>query len=248
MVELDSVKVCYGKETALDNISLSIDKNATCAVIGASGCGKTTLLYALAGIIRPASGKIAIEGKELDGIRKGTSLILQDYGLLPWKTVRDNLAFPLKSRGFRKDEANFKVSAALRSLGIEEHAQKYPGELSGGQKQRVGIGRAIILEPDLLLMDEASSALDAITKEHMQNLILNIYKERQITLVMVTHNIEEAVFLGQKIVVMGKGKIKKIIDNPYFGSDHLRDSPGFYKVCLQVRRWLNEEAQAYPIQ
>jgi NitT/TauT family transport system ATP-binding protein len=242
MVDIDGIRVCYGDETALDNVSLSIDKNSTCAVIGASGCGKTTLLYALAGIIRPTSGKITIDGDELNGIRKGTSLILQDYGLLPWKNVWDNIAFPLKSRDFKKDEVNARVSSTLKSLGIEEHAKKFPGELSGGQKQRVGIGRAIVLEPDLLLMDEASSALDAITKEHIQDLILSIYKENQITLVMVTHSIEEAVFLGQKIVIMDKGRIKNIMDNPWFGIDDSRDNMEFYKICLQVRRWLNEEA------
>ena len=242
MIEVQKIKVSYGEEMALDHISLTIDKNTTCAVIGASGCGKTTLLYALAGIIKPASGKILVGGKELNGIRKSTSLILQEYGLLPWKSVWDNIAFPLKSRGLQKDGIHAKVSSTLKSLSIEKQANKFPGELSGGQKQRVAIGRALALEPDLLLMDEASSALDAITKEHIQNLILNIYKERKITLVLVTHNIEEAVFLGQKIVVMDQGKIKHIIDNPYFGSEDLRNNLEFYKICLQVRKWINEEA------
>lgn len=248
MIEVKDIQVHYGEEIALEQVSLSIEKNTTCAVIGASGCGKTTLLYALAGLIKPASGKILIRGEELKGIRKRTSLILQDYGLLPWKNVWDNIAFPLKSRGLHKDELNAKVTLTLKSLGIEEHAKKFPGELSGGQKQRVGIGRALALEPDLLLMDEASSALDAMTKELIQNLVLNIYKEKQFTLVMVTHNIEEAVFLGQKIVVMDKGKIKHIMDNPYFGMDDLRNNLAFYQTCLQVRRWLNEEVKSPAIQ
>lgn len=242
MIEVKNIDVCYGLEKALDKLSLSIEKNTTCAVIGSSGCGKTTLLYTLAGIIKPTSGNIFIAGEELNGIRKDTGLILQDYGLLPWKTVWDNIAFPLKSRGFKKFEINDKVFHTLKSLGMEEYAKKLPGELSGGQKQRVAIGRTLALEPDLLLMDEASSALDAITKEHIQNLILNIYKEKKVTLVMVTHNIEEAVFLGQKIIVMGDGKINHIIDNPYFGDENLRNNLEFYKVCLEVRKWLNEEA------
>lgn len=242
MIEVESINVSYGLEKALENVSLNIGKNTTCAVIGASGCGKTTLLYALAGIIKPASGMIVIGGEKLNGIRESTSLILQDYGLLPWKNVWDNVAFPLKSRGFKKDELQVKVTSTLKNLGILEHAKKLPGELSGGQKQRVAIGRALALEPDLLLMDEASSALDAMTKEHIQNLILNIYKEKQITLVLVTHNIEEAVFLGQKIVVMGNGKIKHTMINPYFGMDDLRNNLEFYKICLQVRTWLNEDA------
>lgn len=242
MIEVKNLGVSYGEERALDNFSLSIEKNTTCAVIGESGCGKTTLLYALAGIIKPKSGSITISGQELNNVRKSTSLILQDYGLLPWKTAWDNIAFPLRARGFIKDEVNAKVSFVLKNLGIEECADKFPGELSGGQKQRVAIGRAIVLEPDLLLMDEASSALDAITKEHLQNLILNIYKEQKITLVMVTHNIEEAVFLGQKIVVMDKGKIRYILQNTYFGTEDYRNNLEFYKMCMQVRTWLNDEA------
>jgi len=242
MIDIKDIQVCYGTEKALDSLSLGIDKNTTCAVIGASGCGKTTLLYALAGVIKPASGSIIINNEELKGIRKNTGLILQDYGLLPWKTVWDNIAFPLKTRGYKRDELISKVREVLVSLGIDEYSKRFPGELSGGQKQRVAIGRTLALEPDLLLMDEASSALDAMTKEHIQNLVLNIYKERQITLVMVTHNIEEAVFLGQKIVVMGRGKIKHIINNPYFGAEDLRNNLEFYKICLEVRKWLNEEA------
>ena len=242
MINVKDIDVCYGEEKALDKLSLSINKNTTCAIIGASGCGKTTLLYALAGIIKPTSGTITISGNKLTDVRKSTGLILQDYGLLPWKNVWDNIAFPLSSRGFNKSEIDSKVFSTLKSLGIEEYSKKFPGELSGGQKQRVAIGRTLALEPDLLLMDEASSALDAMTKEHIQNLILRIYKERQITLVMVTHNIEEAVFLGQKIVIMSNGKIVHITENPYFGNEDLRNNLEFYTICLQVRKWLNEGA------
>jgi NitT/TauT family transport system ATP-binding protein len=169
-----------------------------------------------------------------------TALILQDFGLLPWKTVWDNIAFPLKTRGIKREVIDERVSLVLKNMGIEGHSKKFPGELSGGQKQRVAIGRALALEPDLLLMDEASSALDAFTREHIQNLILNIHKEKKLNLVVVTHNIEEAVFLGQKIVVMGKGNISHIIDNPYFGDEDLRNRLDFYKICLEVRRRLNE--------
>lgn len=242
MIEIKDLSVSYENEVALRNFSLTIAKNTTCAIIGQSGCGKTTLLYALAGLIQPSSGTIRIDGQTLHGVRKKTSLILQDYGLLPWKRVWDNMAFPLKARGLKAEEIELKVSALLNGLSLSEYRNKFPAELSGGQKQRVAIGRAIALEPDLLLMDEASSALDALTRETIQNLILNIYKAQNLTLVLVTHNIEEAVFLGQRIVVMKQGEIKHILDNPYFGLDHGRDSLEFYKICLEVRRWLNEEA------
>lgn len=243
MITIEQLDVRYGEEIALDKVSIEMKKNTTYAIVGPSGCGKTTLLYALAGIIKPASGFIKINDEPLTGIRKSTGLILQDYGLLPWKTVWDNIAFPLKTRGLSKTEIQQKVSSLLENLGMLSFSKKLPGELSGGQKQRVAIGRTLALEPDLLLMDEASSALDAMTKEHIQNLILHTYKQRKMTLVMVTHNIEEAVFLGQNIIVMGNGKIRRIIENPHFGEEDLRKNLEFYKICLEVRKWLDEEVE-----
>ena len=243
MITIGQLDVRYGEEIVLDKISIEMKKNTTYAIIGPSGCGKTTLLYALAGIIKPASGFIKINDEPLTGIRKSTGLILQDYGLLPWKTVWDNMAFPLETRGLSKKEIQQKVSSLLENLGMLSFSKKLPGELSGGQKQRVAIGRTLALEPDLLLMDEASSALDAMTKERIQNLILHTYKQRKMTLVMVTHNIEEAVFLGQNIIVMGKGKIRHIIENPHFGEVDFRKNLDFYKICLEVRKWLDEEVE-----
>lgn len=242
MIEIKHLSVSYESEIALKDFSLTVEKNTTCAIIGESGCGKTTLLYALAGLIQPNSGTILIDGQVLKGVRQKTSLITQDFGLLPWKRVWDNMAFPLKARGFKDDFIKARVSLLLNNLGLAGYTHKYPAELSGGQKQRVAIGRAIALEPDLLLMDEASSALDAMTREHIQNLILKICKEQHLTLVMVTHQIEEAVYLGQRIVVMKHGEVQHILNNPFFGMEHCRDSFEFYQICLEVRRWLNEAA------
>lgn len=240
MIEIDHLQISYGSETALQDVSLEIARRSSCAIIGPSGCGKTTLLYALAGLIQPAAGQICIDGQPLTDIRRRTSLILQEYGLLPWKTVYDNIAFALKSRGLDRKACAAMVQTVMADLGIASQSGKYPGELSGGQRQRVAIGRALALEPDLLLMDEASSALDAITREHIQDLILGIFKHKQITLVLVTHNIEEAVLLGQKIVVMGQGFIRSIVANPCFGLDDAREQSVFYDLCRQVRRELNE--------
>lgn len=240
MIEINDLNFNYGEEKVLDNINLNIRKNTTCAIIGPSGCGKTTLLYCLAGILTSEEGKIKIKNKELNGIRKETGVILQDNGLLPWKTVWDNIALGLKSRNIDKKIIKIKVDEILTSLGIENQSNKLPGKLSGGQKQRVAIARTLVTEPDLLLLDEASSALDAITKENIQNLLLDIYNSREITIVMVTHNIEEAVFLGQKIIVMNKGGIKSVIDNKYFGDKDIRVKPEFYNVCIEVRKLLYE--------
>ncbi len=238
MIRIEDLRIAYGREAALDGLSLSVESGTTCAVIGASGCGKTTLLYALAGLIQPDRGRIEIAGQPLAGIRAATSLVLQDLGLLPWKTARANIDFALAARRCPPAEREGRVRHMLDSLGIADCADRYPAELSGGQKQRVAIARALALEPDLLLMDEPSSALDAMTRERFQDLVLGLWQARPVTLVLVTHNIEEAVFLGQKIVVMAQGRIIGEIDNPCFGRDHLRDDLVYYQTCLTVRRAL----------
>lgn len=239
MIDVKNLSVFYGSEGALDKVSFNLEKNTTCAVIGPSGCGKTTLLYCLAGLLAPDSGSVMVNGEQIKGIRQDTALILQDYGLFPWKTVWKNVALGLQVRGGDRKQDKLSVEAILKELGIEQYKNKYPIELSGGQKQRVGIGRALALKPDLLLMDEPTSALDAITKEHLQNLILKLYKSHPMTVMLVTHSIEEAVFLGQRIAVMDKGKIRVILDNPYFGDEDLRSKQDYYDICLRVRRFMN---------
>ncbi len=239
MIEVNNLQVSYGNVRALEGISLKVERNATCAIIGPSGCGKTTLLYTLAGLIRPEEGTIYIGGEELSGIRRSTGIILQDYGLFPWKNVWNNVALGLQVRGETKEKISETVSNILAVLGIGHLSCKYPAELSGGEKQRVAIGRTLAMKPDLLLMDEPSSALDAITKEHIQNLILKLYKSAPLTMVIVTHSIEEAVFLGQKIIVMGRAKIKHVLDNPYFGDEELRSRMEYCKICLEVRKWMD---------
>lgn len=238
MIRIDGLHIAYGEEAAIDGLSLEVEAGTTCAIIGASGCGKTTLLYALAGLVQPDRGQIEIAGRPLAGIRLETSLVLQDLGLLPWKTARQNIAFALSARKFTKLETESRVSSLLASLGIAHCADRFPAELSGGQRQRVAIGRALALEPDLLLLDEPSSALDALTRERIEDLILEAWLKKPVTLVLVTHNIEEAVFLGQKIVVMDQGRIRATIANPNVGRDHLRDDPEFHQICRTVRRAL----------
>ncbi|MFW5981345.1 MAG: ABC transporter ATP-binding protein [bacterium] len=246
MIKVRDLSVSYKsdqgqEEVAVENINLDIAKNSTCAIIGPSGCGKTTLLYAMAGLLKADQGSIDIYGEKQQGIRQQTGLILQNYGLLPWKTTRENLALGLLVRGQAPEKIKVIVDNILDKLGIVEYQNKYPTQLSGGQRQRVAIGRALAISPDLLLMDEPSSSLDAITKEQLQNFILKIYKENPLTVILVTHNIAEAVFLGQKIVVMKKSGIKEILDNPYFGDETLREKMDFYKVCLEVRKSLERE-------
>jgi NitT/TauT family transport system ATP-binding protein len=239
MIQVSGLGVRYGNETALKDVNLSIPANTTCAVIGPSGCGKTTLLYTLSGLLTPCDGQVLINGAALQGIRRETGVILQHGGLLPWKTVFRNVALGLKARGQDKYIIDQKVSSILTELGIFEHRNKYPAQLSGGQKQRAAIARTLVLEPDQMLIDEASSSLDTITREHLQDLILRLYKKRPMTMVVVTHSIEEAVFLGGKIVVMEKARIKHIIDNPLFGDESLRSKEEYYRLCLELRKLLD---------
>ncbi|WP_069999306.1 ABC transporter ATP-binding protein [Cellulosilyticum sp. I15G10I2] len=239
MIAIKDLCFSYGTEKVLDRIDLTVPKNTTCAVIGPSGCGKTTLLYTLAGLLHFDLGTVLINGERPVGRQKETGVILQDYGLLPWKTVWANVALGLKARGFNKLEVKDKVHAILEELNILELKNKYPAQLSGGQKQRVAIARALVLNPDLLLLDEATSALDAMTKEHIQNLLLKLYKKHPLTMVFITHSIEEAVFLGQQIVIMEKAGIKKVIANPYFGDETIRSKMDYYKICLEVRKYLD---------
>lgn len=241
MISVRNLKVNYGSETALENINLDIHRNRTCAIIGPSGCGKTTLLYVMAGLMAPSGGEVLINGEAVKAVRKETGVILQNAGLLPWKTAWDNVSLGLKARKLDKAAADRKVASILEELGVLEHKNKFPAQLSGGQKQRIAIARTLVLEPDLLLLDEASSALDAINREHIQNLILKLYKKNPVTMVMVTHSIEEAVFLGQTILIMKRAAIKHIIENPYFGDEDIRSKPDYYNICLEVRKWLGGE-------
>ncbi|WP_058485376.1 ABC transporter ATP-binding protein [Defluviitalea phaphyphila] len=243
MVKIKNLIMKYGNSTVIKNINLNINKNSTCAIIGPSGCGKSTLLYGIAGILKPFSGEILINNFPVKENRKKTGLILQNYGLLPWKTVWNNVSLGLTIRGYHKKDIQYNVDKVLRELDVYDLKDRYPIELSGGQRQRIAIARALTISPDLLLMDEPFSSLDAISRENLQNLILKIHKENNITLILVTHNIEEAVFLGQTIVIMGQkfGEIKNIINNPYFGDEELRYKSDYYKICMEVRQLMRKD-------
>jgi NitT/TauT family transport system ATP-binding protein len=239
MIEVKNLEFAYQKEKVLHNINLDVKKGESLAVIGPSGCGKTTLLYLLAGLEEADQGFIKIKSELISGIRENTGLILQDYGLFPWKTVYHNLALGLKIRGTAKNKIAKKVELVLKRLKISKFKNKYPAELSGGQKQRVAVGRTLVLEPDLLLMDEPFSALDALTREEMQNLILEIHSRDNFSFVMVTHDISEAAFLGHKIAVIKAGKIVEILSNPHFGQQDLREKEEFFELQKKLRKLMS---------
>ena len=235
MIKVNNLNFAYQKEKVLKNINLELKKGESLAVIGPSGCGKTTLLYLLAGLKKAKDGEIKINSKEINGVRNNTAVILQDYGLFPWKTVYQNLALGLKIRKFNKKKIKKTVNAALKRLDIFDLKNNYPAELSGGEKQRVAVGRSLVIKPDLLLMDEPLSALDALTREKMQNLIIDIYKRDNFSFIIVSHDIAEAAFLGHKIAVMKEGKIIEVLKNPHFGEKNLREKEEFFELQKKLR-------------
>ena len=236
MIKVNNLNFAYQKEKVIKNINFEIKKGESLAVIGPSGCGKTTLLYLLAGLKEIKKGEIKINSKEIKGVRNNTAVILQDYGLFPWKTVYQNLALGLKIREFNKDMIKKTVNAALKRLDIFDLKKDYPADLSGGEKQRVAVGRSLVIKPDLLLMDEPFSALDALTREKMQNLILEIHKRDNFSFVIVTHDIAEAAFLGHKIAVMKEGKIIEVLKNSHFGEKNLREKEEFFELQKKLRK------------
>jgi NitT/TauT family transport system ATP-binding protein len=253
MIELKSVTFAYPHTAPLfKNFSLTIARGETWAVLGPSGCGKTTLLYLLAGLHSPSSGQIVIDGEVLTRPRPRSGLILQDYGLLPWSTVRQNVELGLRVRKFygedgRHTPIDFQPSSEvpywLRRLGIAEVTDKFPSQISGGQRQRTAIARTLALEPDLLLMDEPFSSLDAITRADLQNLTSSLCAEQHLTLVIVTHSIEEAAALGKKILLLGEAPNQSglIFENLDAGRDSYPRDPAYHELCLLLWKEMHYE-------
>ncbi|HHW28123.1 MAG TPA: ABC transporter ATP-binding protein [Syntrophomonadaceae bacterium] len=249
MLTLNNVSLAYtnGKASvnALVDIDFQIEEGKSYAIIGPSGCGKTSLIFLMMGLLHPTTGEILLYGKPLLKPHRDTALILQEYGLLPWKTVWENAALGLKLRKVAEEEINRILERVFEELELTECIDRYPTQLSGGQKQRVALARALSLRPKLLLMDEPLSALDALTRENLQEVILKLIKRYQMTSVLVTHSIEEAVYLGQKIVILSSqpGRICAQIDNPEQGTDGYRKKTSFYEKCSEVRSLLEVYSQ-----
>jgi NitT/TauT family transport system ATP-binding protein len=247
MITLENLTYRYehGAPVFLD-YNWRAERGEAWAILGPSGCGKTTLLYLLAGLRFPNSGQVQVDGKPLTRPRPHTGLILQDYGLLPWATVRQNAELGLRVRRFYGPDgthapSNFqqpaKVDFWLERLGLTDQASKYPGQISGGQRQRTAIARTLALQPDLLLMDEPFSSLDAPTREGLQNLTLELQIEQKLTLVIVTHAIEEAAFMGRKILLLNQppNTYALVLDNPCAGQPGYRDSGEYQGLCRELR-------------
>lgn len=204
------------EQTAVSRLDLEIQAGEFVCLVGPSGCGKTTLINLMAGFERPSSGSVVIDGAPVTAPDPDHIMIFQDYGLYPWRTVLGNVLFGLQARGVPPVLAREKALAALELVGLQRSIDKHPHELSGGMKQRVSIARALAVGPSVLFMDEPFAALDAFTRLHLQDELLRIWTEKRPTVVFVTHDLDEAVALGQRVVLMASnpGRIQSILDVP----------------------------------
>ena len=247
MIQLQALNYQYPNgQLVFEDFNWEVRSREAWAVLGPSGCGKTTLLYLLAGLLFPTSGRLLINGQPLTRPRPHTGLILQEYGLLPWVTVRENAELGLRVRNFygpdgkhapQDFQPTVDVDPWLDRLGLAPLKNKYPGQISGGQRQRTAIARTLALKPDLLLMDEPFSSLDAPTREGLQNLTLELWAEQNLTLVIVTHAIEEAAILGQKILLLGQppNTEANIIENPAVLQPDFRETSQYLALCRNLR-------------
>ena len=241
MLCFSGVSVDYGTGEdavhALANTSLCVERGTVLALIGASGCGKSTLLRVAAGLLRPTAGAVTEGGAPIDPRRLRIGFLPQNYGLLAWKTVRENILLGVRIKGEWNAQRMQTFDEIVSDLGLTELLTRYPCELSGGQQQRVGLARVFLFAPDLLLMDEPFSALDAITRESMQEVFLSLWKKHAVTTVLVTHYVEEALTLAGRIAIMtgAPGRVTEIIDNPFAGDLAHRSSPEFFAMGQELR-------------
>jgi len=253
MIELQSISFQYGDKTPIfEGFDWHVDSGEAWAVLGPSGCGKSTLLYLLAGLRHAQAGRLTIHDEELIKPRPKTGLILQDFGLLPWSTVQENVELGLRIRRFygpdgthapiEEEVENMAARAEywLERLRLTHIRDQYPGQISGGQRQRTAIARTLALNPDLLLMDEPFASLDAPTRESLQRLVTDLRLEQALTTVVVTHSIEEAAILGKKVLVMSQppNHTPTIIENPESGLEDYPRSATYTAMCAQLRESL----------
>lgn len=233
-----------GNVVALNDVSFSVREGEFVCIVGPSGCGKTTLLKIIAGLERPTSGVVTLDGKPVSGPGRDRCMVFQEYALFPWRTVLKNITFGLENLGIPKEERLKIAKRYIELVGLRGFEDRYPHELSGGMKQRVGIARALAIEPEVLLMDEPFGSLDAQTRNMLQKELLEIWEKTQKTILFVTHSVDEAVFLADKIVVLSArpAVVKEILE---VDLSRMRDrtSQEFNEVRSKVLRILQEEAQ-----
>lgn len=205
MLQISHLSADYGGKPALADINLTLDSGELLVVLGPSGCGKTTLLNLIAGFVPYQHGSITLEGKRVEGPGADRGVVFQNEGLLPWRNVQDNVALGLQLAGVDKAQRRATAAQMLKKVGLEGAEKRFIWQLSGGQRQRVGIARALAANPQLLLLDEPFGALDAFTREQMQTLLLSLWHETGKKVLLITHDIEEAVFMATELVLLSPG-------------------------------------------
>jgi len=219
-IEVEDFALSYetieGSVEAVSNTSIHVKPGEFVSIVGPSGCGKSTLLNAVAGFLKPTSGTVIVDSEAVNGPSAERGMVFQQYSLFPWKTVRENVEFGLKMRGMPRAQRERAARTLLGLAGLEAFEKHYPERLSGGMKQRVGIVRALATGPKVLLLDEPFGALDAQTRVIMQQILTNLWQRLKISVLFVTHDIDEAILLGDRVYVMGAkpGRIKQILDVP----------------------------------
>ena len=249
-VVVERVSKVYGDRAghavrALDGIDLAVDTEEFVAVLGPSGCGKSTLLNLIAGLLTPTEGAIWLDG-ELSPGRAATAMVFQEFALFPWRTVQANVEFGLEEMGLTRDERARRARRYLDMTGLAGFETKYPHELSGGMRQRVGIARALAVEPPVLLMDEPFSALDAQTRQLMQEELLGIWERTRQTIVYVTHNIHEAVYMADRVVVLSRrpGRVlaEMKVELPRPRAEAMLGEPAFVHAVERIWHLIRDQA------
>src|SRR5882757_1774342 len=250
MIEIDRVSQTFqtsGRQNhlALSDISLTIEEGAFVSILGPSGCGKSTLLYIVGGFVNPTAGTAKVKGKVITGPGPDRGPVFQEFALFPWKNVLGNVMYGLRQQGASRAEAETQSRRLIEMVGLKGFENFYPKELSGGMKQRVAIARTLAYKPAVLLMDEPFGALDAHTRTRLQNDLLNIWERDRKTVLFVTHSVDEAVFLSDKVVVMTRapGRIKQIVEidlpRPRRRAELLLD-PRYQKYVVKLERLIDD--------
>ena len=253
MIEIDRVSQVFqtsGRQShlALSEISLTIEDGAFVSILGPSGCGKSTLLYIVGGFVKPTEGVAKVKGKAITGPGPDRGPVFQEFALFPWKSVLGNVMYGPRQQGVKHAEAEAQSRALIEMVGLKGFENFYPKELSGGMKQRVALARTLAYHPAVLLMDEPFGALDAHTRTRLQNDLLNIWERDRKTVLFVTHSVEEAVFLSDKVVVMTRspGRIKQIVDidlpRPRRRAELLLD-PHYQKYVVDIERMIDDTGE-----
>ncbi|WP_064707353.1 ABC transporter ATP-binding protein [Rhizobium bangladeshense] len=223
MVSIDAVTMSFGAYVAVQDVNLSVSDGEFLAIVGPTGCGKSTILNAIAGLLKPASGAVSIDGQPVRGVRNDIGYLFQQDALLPWKTAIENVELGPMFKGVGAADRRERSMRWLAKVGLKGFEHRYPHQLSGGQRKRVQMAQALITGPKVILMDEPFSALDIHTRHLMQNELLRLWQEERRAVVMITHDLEEAIALGDRVVVLAAGPRSRVIDSFPVGLERPRD-------------------------